>query len=476
MDRTKQYWETLGLAIFFGLMGYVLGVSLFLFPMGILLAWLLLLEFLFRSQVAAIIDAVSISYALSQNTIQTDQQVSITTEIQNIDDFGLQLTLSANYPDVAVCSQSSSSKTLATDARMDSHKLDYHFPFAGNYTIGPASITIASTYGFFEATVRASNTVSVTVEPEDTDSMHIGRGGNQFATGLGDHGVENAGEGTVPAGIRTYMPGDPASRINWKATARLDEVYIREFETETVRPLAVLLDRRQSSQNTLYENPVEYRRDIAISLVREAEAHSDPVGLYDVDTTQMEASQQLSADRSQYIQLRRQLYNTVPVNGSKQGTGTTQTEQSTVDTNRVVTRLRTDQSAFSTKLSPFLRRSTTTSHQVEGSPLMQTAQTYLKRQGGNVRVAILCDDQRRSELYETAKLAGQLSQEVMVFITPTVLFESDDIAVIDNVYARYSAFEQYRSQLDTLENVTAFEVTPGSKLQSVIEQDGNGMQ
>jgi hypothetical protein len=333
-----------------------------------------------------------------------------------------------------------------------------------------------SRYGFFSATLTPSETATVTVEPEAASSIQIGTDGYQFAMGLGDHGVENAGEGMVPAGVRTYMPGDPASRINWKATARLDEVYVREFEIETVRPLAVLLDRRQSSENTLYENPVEYRRNIAISLIREAESHSDPVGLYDVNTSQIEASQQLSADPNQYIQIRRQLYNTVSENGAEHRTKSAQTGQSTVDTSRAITQLHTDQSAFGTKLSPFLSGSATTTHQVEDEPLRQTAQTYLKRHGENVRVAILSDDHRRSELYETAKLAGQLSQEVIIFVTPSVLFESEDIAAIDNVYARYSAFERYRSKLDKLENVTAFEVTPGSKLQSVIEQNGNHSQ
>lgn len=473
MKRTKRYWITVSLAIFFGLLGLILDESLFLFPTAIILAWILMLELLFRSQVETIRDTITVSYDLSQETVQTDQPISVTTEVQNIGDFGLQLTLSVTYPDSAVCDRSESSKTLTTESSVDRLKSDCHFPFAGNYTIGPASITIDSTYRFFVTTITASETVTITVESEAANSMHIGSPSDQFSAGLGEHEGENAGEGMVPAGVRRYIPGDPASRINWKATARLDEVYVREFEIESVRPLAVLLDRRQSSQTTLDENPVEYRRNIAISLVREAETHSDPVGLYDVTTSQIESSQQLSADPNQYIQIRRQLYNTGSENESEQNTGPTQTVGSTIDSGRAVTQIRTEQSAFATKLAPFLRGSATTTHPVEDEPLMQTAQTYLKRHGENVRVAILTDDNRRSEVYETAKIAGQLGQEVIIFVTPSVLFESQDIAAIDNVYTRYSAFERYISKLNTLENVTAFEVTPRSKLKSVIEQDGD---
>jgi len=471
MHRTQRYWGALGIAIFFALLGFSLDQSLFLFPVGILLGWLLALEFLFRSHAAAISDAVTVSYELSQDTIQTDQPITIITKVQNINLTDLRLILSPTHPDVAVCSPDRSAKTLDTDASEDSISRDCHFPFAGSYTIGPASITIESTYGFFETTVTSPSTATITVEAEDASSMHIGKNGTQFATRLGDHGIENSGEGMTPAGVRTYMPGDPASRINWKATARLDELYVREFEIETVRPLAVFFDRRQASENTLYENPVEYRRHIAISLVREAEANSDPVGLYDVGSTQMQASQQISTNSTQYMRIRRQLYDTTSDDVSDHSTSMSQTHRSTVDRDTAVTQLGTDQSPFGTKLSPFLRGSATTTHEIENQPLIQTAQTYLKRQGENVRVAILSDDQRQAELYETAKLAGQLSQEVLIFITPTVLFESEDIAAIDNVYARYSAFERYRSQLDTLENVTAFEVTPGSKLKSIIEQN-----
>jgi hypothetical protein len=474
--RTNQYWGTLGLAVFFGLLSFVLDVSLFLLPAATILAWLLVVEYLFRDRIATISDALAIAYDISQETVQTDQPVSITTQVHGIADFDLQLTLSVEYPDSAVCDQSNPSKTLTTESNTDSLKLNCHFPFAGNYTIGPASVTIESRYGFFTKTLTTSEGDKVTVEPEPVNSMQIGTGDTQFTMSFGDHGSENAGEGMNPAGVRSYMPGDPASRINWKATARLNEVFVREFETETVRPLVVLLDRRQSSHKILNEDPVEYRRNIAISLIHEAETNRDPVGLYDVNTSQIESSEEVNANRNQYVQIRRQLYDTVSEDISNQTANPNQTVQSTVDAASTIDQLRTDQSAFGSKVAPFLRGTPTTTYQVEDEPLIHAAETYLKRHGANARVVILSGDNQRSELYETAKLAGQLGQEVIVFVTPSVLFESEDIAAIDNVYDQYSAFERYRSQLAALEDVTTFEVAPGSQLQSVIKQHKNNSQ
>lgn len=473
MYRTNQYWGTLGLAVFFGLLSFVLDVSLFLLPVATILGWLLVLEYLFRNRIATISDALTVSYDISQEIVQTDQPVSITTQVHGLADFDLQLTLSVEIPDSAVCDRSNLSKVLTTESNTDSLKLNCHFPFAGNYTIGPASVTVESRYEFFTKTLTTSEGDKVTVEPEPVSSIQIGTGDTQFTMSFGDHGSENSGEGTDLAGVRLYTPGDPASHIDWKATARLKEVFVREFETETVRPLVVLLDRRQSSHKTLDEDPVEYRRNIAISLLREAETNQDPVGLYDVNTSQIESSEEVNANRNQYVQIRRQLYDTVSEDISNQAANPSQTVQSTVDAASTIDQLRTDQSAFGSKVAPFLCGTSTTTYQVEDEPLIHAARTYLKRHGENSRVVILSGDNHRSELYETVKLAGQLGQEVIVFVTPTVLFESEDIAAIDNVYDQYSAFERYRSQLDALENVTTFEVAPGSKLQSVLKQHEN---
>jgi uncharacterized protein (DUF58 family) len=282
----------------------------------------------------------------------------------------------------------------------------------------------------------------------------------------------------VPEGMRAYTPGDPVSRINWKATARLDDVYVREFEIETIRPVAILFDGRHTPFRSTRENPNEYRRHVAAALVADAATHGDPVGLYHITEDGVKASQRLSASPEQYLQLREQLY-TAADTSPDTTTGTKSSDQTFTppgNTGRIGERLQQDQSAFGTKLTPFLTDTTSRVQRIDGDSLTETARTYLKRQQQDLRVAILTDDQRQAEVYETAKLAGQLSPEVLVFLTPTVLFEANDIAAIDDIYTRYAAFERYRKRLNQLENVTAYEITPGDKLQEVLDHEAIAKQ
>ncbi|WP_018663914.1 DUF58 domain-containing protein [Heyndrickxia acidiproducens] len=51
---------------------------------------------------------------------------------------------------------------------------------------------------------------------------------------------------TTVAGIRNYQPGDPFTWIDWKATARMNEIQSKEFEIRQSNDLFLLMDRKNS--------------------------------------------------------------------------------------------------------------------------------------------------------------------------------------------------------------------------------------
>ena len=468
MHRTERYWGVLILAVFFGGLAVVFATPVFLFPAAAVLAWILAVELVVRRRTQLIAETLRISYTLSQDTVRPEQPFETTTTVHLPTAVNAPVTIHPNYPEHAIGLPETPSRDVPPGTTERSFTTDWHLPFAGQYTIGPGAVTVAGTYGLFKTTVTSTATATVTVDPEAPADLHVGQAGDQFAVTFGEHGSGNTGPGMVPAGMRAYTPGDPASRINWKATARLDDVYVREFEIETVRPLAIFLDTRATPAPSPEQNPREYRRHIATALVADAASHGDPVGLYTITGYEVEASPRLNAAPEQYRDIRNRLYSISHPDGDDETTPKGSVPPTPVDVGVAADRLRNDESAFGTQLTPFFRGSTTRTQQIDGDPLTQTVRTYLKRHGQDVRVAILTDDQRRAELYDTVKLAGQLSPEVLVFITPAVLFEADDITAIDDVYSRYSAFERFRTRLDRVDNVTAFEVAPGQKLQTVI--------
>jgi hypothetical protein len=81
---------------------------------------------------------------------------------------------------------------------------------------------------------------------------------------------------------------------------------------------------------------------------------------------------------------------------------------------------------------------------------------------------IFTDDTHRAEVRETVRLAQRGDNRVLVFLTPTVLFEPGGLADLEGAYDRYRSFESFRRDLARLRRVSAFEVGPGDRLDAVL--------
>jgi hypothetical protein len=76
---------------------------------------------------------------------------------------------------------------------------------------------------------------------------------------------------------------------------------------------------------------------------------------------------------------------------------------------------------------------------------------------GAIYAIVLTDDNHRSELYEAVKALRGHDGMVLVFITPSVFFESP-LSDLETAYADYKEFESFRKRLNQLPEVSAFEV------------------
>ncbi len=111
----------------------------------------------------------------------------------------------------------------------------------GRAVIGPAVVRRELGLGLLriEAAVSASVRVQVVPLPADvralldaaTTGAHIGE---QLARRLGD--------GSEPADVRPWAPGDPARHIHWRATARSAEPFVLLRRPERNRDVVVVLD------------------------------------------------------------------------------------------------------------------------------------------------------------------------------------------------------------------------------------------
>ena len=82
------------------------------------------------------------------------------------------------------------------------------------------------------------------------------------------------------AGVRQYVPGDEHTRVEWKATARLQTLMVKEFHPETQTTLQILIDAGRTMRQQSY---VETRLDEALAvaqlLIESATGSVDRVGI-----------------------------------------------------------------------------------------------------------------------------------------------------------------------------------------------------
>ena len=88
------------------------------------------------------------------------------------------------------------------------------------------------------------------------------------------------GLGTEPYALRRYMPGDPPSKIQWKATARHGRLIVREDTWERGTRLLILLDCARSMASVEGEkSKLDAALAAALALTRVAAARGDRVTL-----------------------------------------------------------------------------------------------------------------------------------------------------------------------------------------------------
>ncbi|HEX2912306.1 MAG TPA: DUF58 domain-containing protein [Chloroflexia bacterium] len=82
------------------------------------------------------------------------------------------------------------------------------------------------------------------------------------------------------AGVREYTPGDDPRHIDWRSSARMNELQVRQFERTRQMPLAVFLDLRLVDYQYTRRQDCELSIVVAASLVNRAHQLRQPFGLY----------------------------------------------------------------------------------------------------------------------------------------------------------------------------------------------------
>lgn len=339
-------------------------------------------------------------------------------------------------------------------------------PVAGEHVIGPATGTVRDPGGLAETRVSMGEGPTLRVAPRVPRNIHVGQAGEGFGGAWGDHPADTQGAGHEPAELREYVPGDPARRINWRATARLGEPHVLEFEEETDRRLFCILDTRPSmAAGPAGQTKLDYLREVALGYVDAGEAAGDPLGVATVGEDGVRDRLAIDATPQHYARLIAALRDVDPSAGpgpDRPGTGSGPRLNPEL--------LREGEDRFSETLRPFFVGGRGYDHVVENDPLAAAVRTISEGTAGSVWTVLLTDDSRPRELRTAVSVARQYNRQVLVFLAPSVLFEPGGLADLEAAYDRYVEFEELRRELDDLPQVSAYEVGPGDRFAAVLER------
>ena len=435
---------------------------------GLVGLWLVTQGIAFSNDLSTIYREIDVSQAIERSTLRPGESttVSLTTRLRSGQQ--AEVHVEGRLPAVTTVSQP---LTLHMDTNETIAQIDIstRWPIAGRYRLSPATVTVSN--GLFQTSFDAGSTPDIMVEPASTHNLHIGMGGQRLSLAFGEHKSDRTGAGIEPASIRPYQTTDPASRIDWKVTARLAEVYVREFDVETDRKTVFLFDRRHTLQAGDPGNTkLDLLRAVGLTVLEVARRQHDPIGLATVDESGLSEHIQANTTLETYRTVRSILLDHAGTRANHQLTHTHMRQPITGEQARErLSHLFGETDTFAKQLTPFYENSAAYYGRLAERPLFDAIRSVTTSERGAVMCVILTDDHHRAELRAAVQYASRGSNTAMVFLAPSVLYREPSISSLDDAFDEYVTFETLRRSLAHIEGVTAFEVGPRDRLGTVLD-------
>lgn len=129
----------------------------------------------------------------------------------------------------------------------------------GQYPMGPLQATFYDPLGLFPRTRTFQGAHYFTVLPRPLPMTQIGLNGRQTLLSATTPDQQTRGDSLKFYGVREYRPGDPLRFVHWKASAKLGELVVRQFESSVSSSITLFLDLERNNLAGLgAETTIEY--------------------------------------------------------------------------------------------------------------------------------------------------------------------------------------------------------------------------
>ena len=204
-----------------------------------------------------------------------DEDITVEQHIENMDKTSLvNLELVEIISEKKITPRRGTNKTMASLGAFEKQELDFEFPSPprGNYQIGPLILRARDPYGFYMVERKLGpETLSVIPRPERITGAQLRP--RHVLAWPGTIPSRSMGIGTEFYSMRKYVPGDDPKRINWKASARQNELIVNETEAERITDVMVVLDTDvtifEEAEDELLERGIRAAASMASLLLRQ---------------------------------------------------------------------------------------------------------------------------------------------------------------------------------------------------------------
>ncbi len=136
-------------------------------------------------------------------------------------------------------------------------------PHRGEPYIGPLDLIASDAFGLIELRQRLDNGVRTTVRPAlmQLAALRANAGFDPSADLQPERTLSQTGDEFYA--LRPYVPGDEPRRVHWKASARSDDLVVRQDERPRSGRVTVVLDTTRSAYG---EDPAEFDRACSVAI------------------------------------------------------------------------------------------------------------------------------------------------------------------------------------------------------------------
>ena len=224
---------------------------------------------------------ISAHHQISHTNIFEDNNIVVNLTIKNLGESLSFIELYDELPDRVMVTKGTNYAVLSLKQN-EEFTLTYEIfcPIRGQYHIGPLLVRRRDLLGLFysETTIEDDTELVVVPRLETIRDIMVKARTNPYP---GIMQTRQAGIGTEFYGVRSYTSDDSYKRINWKSSARWNNLMVNEFETESTTDVMLIVDVRenQDDSGSLKHNPLEYGIKAAATLSAFFLKRRDRVGL-----------------------------------------------------------------------------------------------------------------------------------------------------------------------------------------------------